>query len=160
MIASRCTMSQRTACCLAQPFRHSTTVSSTDKRRTRTRWCCAFSLVIQPHWRVFEQELPFKVMPYIYTHRPLYYLTTSAAPNTLSTCHSKHRQTLMPRREANASWPGLRATISPSTSRLTGRLTNWESRYVQWRDHDGEVGVYRSGYNDGDHQTSFTHPDR
>lgn len=38
------------------------------------------------------------------------------------------RLTLMPRREANASWPGLRAMMSPSTSRLIGRLTNWESR--------------------------------
>lgn len=41
-------------------------------------------------------------------------------------CHVTHdRRTLIPLRGANASWPGLRAMTSPSTSRLTGRLTNW-----------------------------------
>lgn len=62
-------------------------------------------------------------------------LTSSASQNkcsrTCTLCDSTHRLTLMPLRDANASWPGLRAMMSPSTSRLTGRFTNWESRYVQ-----------------------------
>lgn len=37
------------------------------------------------------------------------------------------RATLIPLREANDSWPGLSAMMSPSTSRLTGRLTRCPS---------------------------------
>lgn len=64
---------------------------------------------------------------------------------------SKRKTTLMPLRETNASWPGLRAITSPSTNRLTGRLTNWSSRYVQCKDQDGEEGVYKSGYREEAH---------
>lgn len=35
--------------------------------------------------------------------------------------------TLMPLREAKDSWPGLRAMMSPSTNRLTGRFTRCPS---------------------------------
>ena len=48
--------------------------------------------------------------------------------HTCLVCVSTRKLTLMPLRDANASWPGLRAMMSPSTSRLTGRLTSWESR--------------------------------
>lgn len=68
--------------------------------------------------------------------------------------------TLIPLRDTKASCPGLNAMMSPSTSRLTGRLTSWASRYVQCRDHEGEEGVYRSGYRDVGHWTSPTQPDR
>lgn len=39
----------------------------------------------------------------------------------------KPRATLIPLKEANDSWPGLRAMMSPSTNRLTGRLTRCPS---------------------------------
>lgn len=45
------------------------------------------------------------------------------APTAFSRGGEKPRTTLIPLREANDSWPGLRAMISPSTNRLTGRLT-------------------------------------
>lgn len=66
---------------------------------------------------------------------------------------TKTKITLMPRRETNASWPGLRAITSPSTNRLTGRLTNCSSRYVQCKDQDDEQGVYKSGYREAAHPT-------
>lgn len=67
------------------------------------------------------------------------------------TFNRQYKTTLMPLSETNASWPGLRAITSPSTNRLTGRLTNCSSRYVQCRDQDGEEGVYKSGYREEAH---------
>ena len=54
--------------------------------------------------------------------------TTAGGPShSISREGEEPPATLMPRREAKDSWPGLKAMMSPSTSRLTGRLTRCPS---------------------------------
>lgn len=85
--------------------------TNTSSRKTTTvppHWLCLRSTVEQHfvqllHWHPFKLKMSWWFQ-----------------------CHVTHdRRTLIPLRGANASWPGLSAMTSPSTSRLTGRLTNW-----------------------------------